>query len=234
MSFDAVVFMSGGDALTEREKQMVQRTSGHSPLFIVMDSVKKSSLLRDYIETLDGGDVTIISMHNPDSRYLLPYLAGVVSMCAVIDVTFASSYYASSVTLLTISKRAKIVYTQWDGSASIIHQSTQDPASLDDQSRWIVDCLVSGPKSLNELEKELGMNYKTLARRASYLLRDGYISKTDDYPIRYFLTEEQETEHGISCRPEMRKVMEGQVFKAATEALLAENNVIMGTMFFDG
>ena len=85
-------------------------------------------------------------------------------------------------------------------------------------------------KTLNELERETGMNYKTLARRTSQLLKEGYISKTDDYPLRYYLTEEQETEYSVSCRPEMKKTTEGQVFRSAMEALLAEDNFLIGSL----
>lgn len=233
MSFNTVIFIPADETITEREKQMVQRTAGEGPLFIVMDSEKKARELSNYIESLDDGDYTIISLHNPDSRYLLPYLAGTVCEGAVIDITFASSYYASSVTLLTFSKTAKITYTQWDGSVSVIHQSRTDPAVMDDQSKWIVCSLMSGPRTLNELEKGTGMNYKTLARRTSNLLREGYISKTDDYPLRYFLTEEQEREYSISCHPEERKTTEGKVFRSAMEALLTEDNYIIGTLTVD-
>ena len=104
---------------------------------------------------------------------------------------------------------------------------------MDDQSKWIVGSLMSGPKTLNELENETGMNYKTLARRTSNLLREGYISKTDDYPLRYYLTEEQEAEYNISCHSENENVAEGRVFRSAMEALLAENNCIIGTLTVD-
>ena len=230
MTFDAIVFIPSDESFTEREKQMVQRTVGHNPLFIVMDSESKARSLRDYVESLDANDITIISMHNPDSRYLLPYLAGVVSGGVTIDITFASAYYASSVTLLSKSKGAKIIYTQWDGSVSVIYQPIPSMTEMDDQSKRIMNSLIAGPKALSELETELDMNYKTLARRASYLLKGGYISKTDDYPLRYYLTEEQETEHNLSCRPEVKRMMEGQVFRSAMQALLSENNIIMGTV----
>ena len=233
MSFNTVVFIPADENITEREKQMVHIAAGDGSLFIVMDSERKARLLSDYIETLDTGDYTIISLHNPDSRYLLPYLAGTVCEGAVIDITFASPYYASSVTLLTMSKSAKITYTQWDGSVFVIHQNRTGSAVMDNQSKWIVGSLMSGPKTLNELEGETGMNYKTLARRTSNLLKEGIISKTDDYPLRYHLTEEQEADYNISCRPEIKKTTEGQVFRSAMEALLGEDNLIIGSLTVD-
>ena len=233
MSFNRVVFIPADEIITEREKQMVQRAVGDGSLYIVMDSEKKAKVLSEYIESLNQGDYTIISLHNPDSRYLLPYLAGTVCGGAVIDITFASPYYASSVTLLTMSKSAKITFTQWDGSVYIIHQNGTGSFIMDDQSKWIIGGLMSGPKTLNELEGETGMNYKTLARRTSQLLKEGHISKTEDYPLRYYLTEEQEMEHNISCLPEVKKMVEGQVFRSAMEALLAENNYVIGTLTVD-
>ena len=233
MSFDTVMFIPADGTFTEREKQMIRR-SGRDPLFIVMGSEEKARSLCDNVENSGMRDVTVISMHNPDSRYLLPYLAGTVDDGAVIDVTFASSYYASSVTLLTRNKGVDITYTQWDGSVSVIHRHDPLPSTMDDQSRSIVDCLIPGPRTLSELEKELGMNYKTLARRASYLLRDGRISKTDDYPIRYYLTEQQEADHNLSSCSDREKVVGGRVFISAMQALLAENTVFMGTVRIDG
>lgn len=232
MSFNNVAFIPADEIISEREKRMIQRAIGKDPLFIVMGSDTKARTLCDYVGTLGSGDATVISMHNPDSRYLLPYLAGTVKGGAAIDVTFASPYYASSVTLLAGNKGVDVVYTQWDGSVSFIHRHGS-ASTMDGQSRSIVNCLIQGPKSLSEMEKELGMNYKTLARRSSYLLRDGRISKTDDFPIRYYLTEEQEMEHNISCHPDTGNIADSRVFRSAMQALLAENCVLRGIVSID-
>ena len=227
MVFEAVAFVSGEDKLSEREKAMADRFLGRDVLFLVMCSESKAELLRQYVEPRGQGKANIVCLHAPDSRYLLPYLARETYRGRLeIDVTFASPYYASAVTLISKKPGVRIAYTMWDGHPQVIYQALSPKTEYNDVNYRIVKRLSSGPKTLAELEKETGLNYKTLARRAASLLAEGAVSKTDEYPIRYYATDEQVLTCQLSPNP-YDEIIEGRVFLNAVEALFSQDRVVL-------
>lgn len=224
--FQAVAFISGEEGLSEREKSMVGRLIDRELLLLVMGSKTKSEELADFVMSRGGTRANVIRMHSPDSPYLLPYLAQKVDREGlVIDITFASPYYASAATILCRRPCVTITYTMWDGTSQVLFASNPHPSVSDDVMGKMMVCLMSGSKTLEELEVLTGLNYKTLARRASYLLRDGHISKTDERPIRYYLTTNQIMSFDLSQGADHSA--EGKLFENAAEAVMECDEIIL-------
>lgn len=229
MAFNAVAFISGENKLSEREKSLVNRMVDRDALFLVTGSEKKSEILSEYIQSLGTNEMNVIFLHADDSRYLLPYLAYATSRYKlVIDITFAPPYYASVVTLLAMRSGVKITYTQWDGATQVLYISNGPKTEFDEINNRIIKSLISGPKTLTELRDETGQNYKTLARRASALLHDGAISKTDAYPIKYYVTEPQALACQLSSTA-YQYSLDGAGFLSAADALFTQDKVILDT-----
>ena len=226
MAFDAVAFVSSDEIFSERERAMVDSHLYRNVLFLVMGSRKKAELLADYVRKKKARTASIILLHDTDSRYILPYLAQSIDpRAAVIDITFASPYYASAVTVLCRRPWVQISYTQWDGTPHTIFLS--QPFAIDDDATGnIMASLSYGPRTLSELEKKTGLNYKTLARRTAVLLKDGCISRTDDYPIRYYVSKEQAVRYGVTASP-YDAIVQGTVFRNAAEAVREYDEFIL-------
>jgi hypothetical protein len=118
-----------------------------------------------------------------------------------------------------------ITYTMWDGTPQILFTSNPHSSVSDDVMGQIMICLMSGSKTLEELEVLTGLNYKTLARRASHLLRDGHVSKTDERPIRYYLTTNQIMSFELSQGT--GHSAEGMLFDNAAEAVMECDEIIL-------
>ena len=227
MPFQAVAFISSEENLSEREKSIADRLISSDVLFLVMGSGAKARLLTEYIDGKEWNKVKVIRLHDPESRYLLPYLAKTTDRKGLsVDVTFASPYYASAVTVLCRRPQVRITSTQWDGETQTIFCSNPLPRLNDEGMGAILECLSKGPRSLNDLERDTGLNYKTLARRASFLLKDGHISRTDDYPIRYYMTPEQAMSFNLSPGP-YEGSAEGMLFDNAAEAIMEFDEVVL-------
>ena len=225
-AFDAVAFVSSEEILNEREKALVSRYADRNVLFLTVRSETKAALLKEFVRDL-GERINIVNLHASDSRYLLPYLAGETARTRLsVDITFAPPYYASVLTLICRRPRTKICYTQGDGSCQVIYQSGLANRVKDSPMKAIIDALTTGAKTLSELEKLTGLNYKTLARRTANLLREGMISKTDEYPIRYYVTDEQALSNQLSPGA-YESVAEGKMYQNAAAALFSQDSIVL-------
>ncbi len=172
-------------------------------------------------------DLDDVGVRRPDSRHLVSYLAGAASPFGLaVDVTFASPYYAVRVSLLARGRPVKIEYTREDGSAEVVFKSSASPLAEDATMCRIMASLGEDPRTLVELEAATGLNYKTLARRAARLLEEGLVSKTDDYPIRYYMTQKQCFDAFLTSRPYDLE-LEGKHFVSAAKALRDQNKIVL-------
>ena len=227
MAFEAVVFVSGDGELSEREAAAVGRHASSDVLYVVMPSEGKAELLRDFLAPRGFRRTNIVCVRRPDSRHLVSYLAGAASPSGLaVDVTFASPYYAAHVSLLARGRSVKIEYTREDGSAEVVFKSSASPLAEDATMRRIMASLGEEPRTLAELEAATGLNYKTLARRAARLLEEGLVSKTDDYPIRYYMTQKQCFDAFLTSRPYDLE-LEGKHFVSAAKALRDQNKIVL-------
>ncbi len=221
------MFVSGDGELSEREAAAVGRHASSDVLYVVMPSEGKAELLRDFLAPRGFRRANIVCVHSPDSRYLIHYLAGATSQSGLtIDVTFASPYYAAHASLLAKGRPVKIEYTLEDGIAEVMYKSSASPLADDATMRMIMAALGKESKTLAELEAATGLNYKTLARRAAKLLDEGLISKTDDYPIRYYMTRDQCFSAFLTSKP-YDLGLGGGFFESAAKALRDRDEIVL-------
>lgn len=195
--FDAVAFLPPDVGISKAERRLIDSYAGRKLLLIVCGSPDKAASVADYLGSSPSSSVTVICPDTDSSPALRDFVLGSMAPRTVIDITYASPYYASSMTSLAAAPGVSVVFTGDDAVETIV-SGCGNYADLDDDDTAIVMSLMSGPKKPADVVSVTGINAKTAYRRLSALEARGLVSRTGGRPITYLLDGNQRFRFGIS------------------------------------
>ena len=186
-----VAFISSEIGLSELELSVIDRYSSDKVLFFC-GSDAKCKIMSSYLTSFNG-DANVIWIEEPDLIPLAGFVSRELSVDSEpeIDITFASAYYAASMSVVGRAIGARVLYTRADGSVIDVEQPSSDYSVLDSADMSILDAVFSGCRDSKSISDVCGINYKTLSRRLSRLTESGFIKCRAGRPNLYAMTDSQ-------------------------------------------
>jgi len=189
---DAVAFLDPGQGISRAERRLIDLYSDMNLLLVVCGGHDKADAVSDYLGSIPECSVSVVCPDQSSSA-LREFLRDRMSPDGmVIDITYATSYYAASLTALARADGVSVVFTRPDGAREPIVSYGEDYSTLDDDDISIVRLLANGPMEPRDVIDATGINAKTTYRRLASLEKRGFIGRgAGGRPITYRIDENQ-------------------------------------------
>jgi len=189
---DAVAFLSPEQGISKAERRLIDLYSKRKLLLVICNAPDKAEAVSDYLGSNPNCTVGVVCLDCYSSALREFLWERMSSEGMVIDITYAPSYYASSLTALVRADGVSVFFTPSDGDREVIVSHGEDYSTLDEDDAAIVRALAAGPKEPHEVIDATGINAKTVYRRLSSLEKRGFIGRgPGGRPIIYRLDQNQ-------------------------------------------